>query len=397
MKVYSYIGKDLKGQLVKGSVWASSEVQAKKKLQSKLSILTTLNMKSELFASSAKVSAKDIQVFTRQFSVLLGAGISISQALSTLSESAYSPAMSGVLKSIYESVSKGQTLANSLKAHPKVFDNFYVSLVAVGEISGSLDEVLIAHSAYLDRMSKLNGQIKGALMYPAIIVVVSVGVIWALLTFVVPSLAQMIDSSGQELPAMTKIVLALSKWCVEYWYVMVLLPIALFVSFAWLRGNQAFRRATDRFFLQLPLVGSFIIKSELAKIFRALVALLKGGVDTLQSVTMAKDVANNVIIKDVLSKTTRALSQGQNFYEPFLATGFVPKVVVDMIKTGEISGKLDMMLGKIADFYEEEIEIASGTILKLIEPVLLVGLGGIVGFLVISMYLPIFKLAGGSG
>ncbi len=404
MATYLFKAKTPEGKLVQGEVEAANEAEVRVKLRAQRLLPVRVVNKSS--AQKAKggggglglfndsVSSKDLQLFTRQFAVLIGAGVPIMQSLDALSQGGRKPAMIKAIKTILDSVEKGKRLAEGMAIQPNVFDRTYVNLVRAGEEGGVLDEILNRLAEYIEKSNKLRGKIVSALWYPAVIIVVSVGVIAGILVFVIPSFMEIFASADRELPALTQMVITASDTLQEKWYVLVGLLVALPVGGKLYYKSPEGRKVCDQILIELPVMGNLVQKGSVARMSRTLAALLRAGVQIMDALDIAARTSGNYVIEKALIDAKDGVSKGKNLAEPLRKVKHLPDMVVQMIAVGEQTGNLDSMLEKVADFYEDEVEAAADAMTSLIEPLLMVFLGGVIAVLVVAMYLPIFDLAG---
>jgi type IV pilus assembly protein PilC len=339
------------------------------------------------------VGEKDLLVFTRQFSVMIDAGLPLVQALDIIGNQADNLAFRKILLTVKSRVESGMTFADALGEHPKVFDELFVQLVRAGEVGGMLDTILNRLGAYIEKNAKLRRRVKGAMVYPSIVLTVAVGVTIILLAFVTPTFEKMFKDMGGALPAPTQVLINLSHGLRDYWYVFAGFPIGLFIAFrAWTRTVKG-RAMWDSTKLKLPVFGPLIRKVSVARFTRTLGTMLSSGVPILDALEIvAKSAGNRTIEKAVLFVRAK-ISEGKNIAQPLSETGVFPPMVVQMIGVGEATGAMDAMLSKIADFYDDEVDVAVAALTSMIEPIMMVFLGGVVGGFLIAMYLPIFSIA----
>jgi type IV pilus assembly protein PilC len=340
------------------------------------------------------VTTKDILVFTRQFSVMIDAGLPLVQGLEIIATQADNREFRRVLMDVKVRVESGSTFADALAQHPKVFDELFVQLVRAGEIGGILDTILQRLGAYIEKNEKLKRRVKGAMVYPAIVLTVAVGVTLVLLMFVTPVFEKMFKDFGGAMPAPTQIMIDLSHGMIKYWYLIFGIPVALVVAWrAWVSTEKG-RRQWDAFVLKMPLFGPLIRKIAVARFTRTLGTMLSSGVPILDALEIvAKSAGNKVIERGILTVRAR-IAEGKNIAGPLAETKVFPPMVVQMIGVGEATGAMDQMLAKIADFYDDEVDVAVGALTSAIEPIMMVFLGGVVGGFMVAMYLPIFSVAG---
>ena len=343
------------------------------------------------------VDTKDLVTFTRLFATMIDAGLPLVQCLDILASQQPKPAFAAVLKDIKNSVEGGSTFSDALRKHPRIFDELFVNLIQAGEAGGILDSILSRLSIYLEKRQKLVRQVKGALSYPTIVFCIAIGVMGVMLTFVIPAFENMFKEFGggkDNLPALTKFMVALSHGFVTFLPV-TLLGIGGFVfGFTYMLKQPKGRRAFDTTLLKMPVLGSVLQKISVARFTRTLGTLLQSGVPILDALEICAKTSGNVRIESGIMHVRQRISEGQNMAEPLTEAKVFPDMVVQMIGVGEQTGALDQMLNKIADFYEEETDVAVASMTSMLEPIMMVGIGGMVGVVLVSMYLPIFELAG---
>jgi type IV pilus assembly protein PilC len=340
------------------------------------------------------VSGKDILIFTRQFATMIDAGLPLVQCLDILATQMDNVTFRKVIFAIKTKVESGSTFADALKDHPRVFDELYIQLCAAGEVGGILDTILNRLAAYKEKSEKLKRKVRGAMIYPAIVLTVAVGVTAVLLLKVTPVFAKMFADFGQALPAPTQFVVDLSNWLQSYFLVMVGGIIAAVVATVMTYRNPRGRREIDRILLKMPLFGGVIRKVAVARFTRTLGTMISSGVPILDALDVTAKTAGNRIIEEGIYYVRTKISEGKNIAGPLLETKVFPPMVVQMIGVGEATGAMDAMLNKIADFYDDEVDTAVAGLTSLIEPIMMVFLGVVVGGFLISMYLPIFNIAG---
>jgi type IV pilus assembly protein PilC len=343
------------------------------------------------------VDTKDLVTFTRLFATMIDAGLPLVQCLEILAAQQPKPAFATILKDIKASVEGGSTFSDALRKHPKVFDELFVNLIQAGEAGGILDNILARLSIYLEKRQKLVRQVKGALSYPTIVFFIAIGVMAVMLTFVIPAFENMFAEFGggkDALPALTRFMVALSHGFITYLPLTVLVAIGIAVGFTYMLKTPQGRRFFDTTLLKLPIMGPVLQKIAVARFTRTLGTLLQSGVAILDALEICAKTSGNVRIEAGIMHVRQKISEGQNMAEPLTETKVFPEMVVQMIGVGEQTGALDQMLNKIADFYEEETDVAVASMTSMLEPIMMVGIGGMVGVVLVSMYLPIFELAG---
>ncbi|RKH71421.1 type II secretion system F family protein [Corallococcus aberystwythensis] len=340
------------------------------------------------------VTGKDILIFTRQFATMIDAGLPLVQCLDILASQMDNPAFKKVVFAIKGKVEQGSTFADALKEHPKVFDELYVQLCAAGEVGGILDTILNRLAAYREKNEKLKAKVKGAMTYPSVVILVAIGVTALLLLKVTPVFEKMFADFGSQLPGPTQVVVDMSKFAQAYFLHSVVGIAALVFSFTWTYRQPKGRKFWDKTFLKLPLFGDVLRKVAVARFTRTLGTMISSGVPILDALDVTAKTAGNRTVEEAIYYVRGKISEGKNIAGPLLETKVFPSMVVQMIGVGEATGAMDTMLNKIADFYDDEVDAAIGNLTSMIEPILMVFLGGVVGGFLIAMYLPIFSLAG---
>jgi len=340
------------------------------------------------------VSTKDILVFTRQFSVMIDAGLPLVQALDIIGTQADNPAFRSVLLAVKGKVESGSTFADALAEHPKVFDELFVQLVRAGEIGGILDTILNRLGAYIEKNEKLKRRVKGAMVYPSIVLSVAVLVTVVLLVWVTPTFEKMFKDFGGAMPAPTQFIIDLSHGLRDRWYLFVGIPTAIVVSFKTALASKKGRDLWDAAILKAPIVGSVVRKVAVARFTRTLGTMLSSGVPILDALQIVARAAGNRTVEGAILYVRAKISEGKNIAQPLAETQVFPPMVVQMIGVGEATGAMDAMLNKIADFYDDEVDVAIAALTSMIEPLMMVVIGGVVGGFLVAMYLPIFSIAG---
>ncbi len=340
------------------------------------------------------VTTKDLLVFTRQFAVMIDAGLPLVQALDIIGSQADNPAFRTVLLAVKGRVEAGSTFADALAEHPKVFDELFVQLVRAGEIGGILDTILNRLGAYLEKNDKLKRRLKGAMVYPSIVLTVALGVTVVLLVFVTPTFEKMFKDFGGAMPAPTQFLIDISHGVRNQGPYAVAVIIGLIFAFRAFVRNPKGRKAWDSFVLKLPVFGPLVRKVAVARFTRTLGTLLSSGVPILDGLEIVAKSAGNRTVENAILYVRARISEGKNIAGPLADTNVFPPMVVQMIGVGEATGAMDAMLNKIADFYDDEVDVAISALTSMIEPLLMVFLGGVVGGFLVAMYLPIFSIAG---
>jgi len=402
MPVYVWVAETKRGRKLKGEVDAANEAIALNQLKKRNFSVKKLKPKpKDIFDNISflkpKVTKKDLVVFTRQFSTMIDAGLPLVQGLTILGEQAENPTFKAILKEITKDVEGGSTLAEAMKKHPKVFDDLFVNLVAAGEVGGILDTILRRLAAFIEKAEKLKSQIKGAMTYPAVVVAIAIIVIAVILIFVIPVFEDMFKSFGSALPGPTQVVVNLSRFMKGNFHWVLLGAGALVYGFKRYRSTQKGRKQTDALFLKLPVFGDLLKKTAVARFTRTLGTMISSGVPILDALEIVAKTSGNMIIEEILYEVRGSIAEGQTIAEPLSENDIFPGMVIQMIAVGEATGALDTMLEKIADFYDEEVDTAVAALTSMLEPLLMLFLGGSIGGLVIAMYLPIFGMAAAMG
>ncbi len=386
------------GELRKGSMEAESEDAVNQRLRAQQLQPTRVKKKAKALSIQlgTGVGHKDLVTFTRLFATMIDAGLPIVQCLDILQGQTDNKYFGNILRDVKSSVEQGATFSDSLRRHPKVFDHLYVNLVQAGEVGGILDTILNRLAVYIEKAMKLRRQVRGAMVYPSIVIVVFIGVLSILLGFVIPGFQTMFKDFGSkdELPALTRGVMAVSTFFVSNIGWMFLGFTSFIFGLGYTVRTPRGKKVFHRLLLQMPVVGPVLRKIAVARFTRTLGTLLSSGVPILDALEIVAKTAGNVIVEEAIMYSRARISEGKNMAQPLMETNVFPSMVVQMVGVGEQTGALDQMLNKIADFYEEEVDIAVAALTSLIEPALMVGIGGTVGVVLIAMYLPIFSLAG---
>ena len=340
----------------------------------------------------AAVKQREIVVFTRQFATMINAGLPILQCLQILGSQAESAIFRKIIGEVKDDVESGSTLADATRKHPKIFTELYTSMVQAGEIGGILDTILVRLANYLEKAVKLKSKIKGAMIYPACIVAAAVAVTGVLLVWVIPVFAEVFESFGHGLPAPTQFVINLSHFTIDHIYFLCALPIAAGIGLNYAYKTEQGKLIIDRLLLKAPVFGPLIRKTAVARFTRTLGTLVQSGVPILEGLRITATTAGNKVVEKAVLMCRASVTEGKTVAEPLKLSGVFPPMVTQMISVGEQTGALDAMLSKIADFYDDEVDTAVNTLTSLLEPIMIVFLGGVVGGLVVAMYLPIFKL-----
>ena len=401
MPTYKWEGKTGKGAVKKGEMEAPSEAAIRIHLRQQNIIPTKIASKGKQISISLpwkkKVKQRSIAIFTRQLATMIDAGLPLVQSLEILSSQQESKVFKNIIREIREDVEGGSTFAGALKKHPLTFNELYTNLVVAGEEGGILDNILTRLAAYIEKSEALKKKVKSALIYPATIVGVAVIVVGILMVFVIPVFETMFKQGGQSLPLPTLIVLTLSKLIKRY--IVVVIPAFILLIFVGRKyyQTQNGRAIVDRLLLKLPVFGQLFKKIAVARFSRTLGTLVSSGVPILDGLSIVSRTSGNRTIETAILSARASIREGETIAEPLGRSGIFPPMVIQMISVGESTGALDSMLSKIADFYEEEVDIAVTNLTSLLEPFLMVFLGVVIGGVVIAMYLPIFNMASAIG
>jgi type IV pilus assembly protein PilC len=396
MPTYAWKGKNRYGDTVGGERVAASKEELGRMLQKDqitvLSIAAAKGGFSIPFLKREKVRMKDLAVYSRQLSVLIDAELPLIQSLGILEEQQKNTYFKNVIKTVKDDVEAGSTLNQAKRKHPKAFDDLYCNLIASGEQSGSLDIMLRRLSEFIEKNVKLRSKVKQAMIYPVGILIFAITVTIFMLWKVIPVFATIFRDLGAELPWITAMIVALSDFTQKYIFLIFAGMIAFFFAFRYYRSTTQGRWATDKLLLKLPLFGNLLYKVAMTRVTRTLATLISGGVPMLEAMKITSTTAGNVILESQLVEARKLISEGKTMAESFKQAGKFPTMMLQMINVGEATGTLDEMLNKLANFYDEEVDVTVASLLSILEPIMLIFIGGIVGGLVVSMYLPIFSL-----
>lgn len=398
MPVFTFTGKDASGKKVSGERLADNKQALISQLRRERITAGPIKEKGKEIAlpkfGSNKVKAKELAIFFRQFSVMIDAGLPLVQCLEILAGNQENPAFQKVLNGVRTTVEGGSTLANAMRNFPKVFDDLTTNMIEAGETGGILDTILQRIAAYVEKAVKMRAAVKSALVYPTAVIGVAVLIVAGLLKFVVPVFTKLFDGLGVELPLPTKMVIALSAFVQNFWWFFIIFGVAAFFAIKYIRQHPKGRYMWDRMMLNLPVIGMVLRKIAVARFTRTLGTLITSGVPILEGLTITARTSGNAVLEESLLKVRKAVEEGRTIVDPLKESNVFPNMVTQMIGVGEATGAMDSMLQKIADFYEDEVDAATKDMLTLLEPIMISFLGGAVGGIVISLYLPLFKLIG---
>ncbi|HXD19921.1 MAG TPA: type II secretion system F family protein [Vicinamibacterales bacterium] len=399
MPTFAYAGRTRGGETVTGERVADTMDAVVAALRREQVLVTQINPVKEAAAKKTTgkkrargVDAKSLAVFTRQFSVMIDAGLPLVQCLEILGTQEEDKNFSGVILATRGDVESGASLADAMKKHPKVFDPLFTNMIAAGEAGGILDTILKRLATYIEKAVKLQGQVKSAMIYPVAVIVIATLVVGVILWKVIPTFANLFAGLGAELPLPTRVVIGLSNALVRYGIFLIMALFAAGWGFKSYYATPNGRRVVDAAVLKMPILGNLMRKIAVARFCRTLSTLLASGVSILEALDITAKTAGNAIVEEAIQNTRKSIERGETIAQPLKDTAVFPSMVVQMIGVGEATGALDTMLGKIADFYEEEVDVAVAGLLTLMEPLMIALLGGIVGGIVIAMYMPIFSL-----
>jgi type IV pilus assembly protein PilC len=397
---FIWSGEDHNSKKLNGVITARSELIAKAELRRQGYRVNKIRAQSKPFFKPRlrKITSAEIASFSRQLATLINAGIPLVQAVGIICKGHENPSMQTLLSTIKTNLENGDSLANALKSHPEYFDELYCNLIAAGEKAGILDTLLDKVATYKEKTESIKKKIKKALTYPIAVIVVAFIVTTILLLFVVPVFEDMFKSFGAELPIFTQLVVNISKWISQYWWLILgIISVGIFCFCYFKKRSVPFNHFLDNFLLELPLVGLILNKSAIARFSRTLSTMSAAGVPLVDALQSVAGACGNIIYKEAVLKMREQVATGQRLQFAMQQTNMFPNMVQQMIAVGEESGSMDMMLSKVADFYEEEVDNLVNNLSSLLEPIIMVILGILIGGLIIAMYLPIFKMGAAIG
>jgi type IV pilus assembly protein PilC len=402
MPIFNYVGKSKRGRVLKGEIEAVDERIARIQLKRRSIEVTKLKQKpKDIFSGISflqpKVTKKDLVIFTRQFSTMIDAGLPLVQGLNILSEQMENKTFKGMLKQVTRDVEGGSTLADALNKHPQVFDALFVNLIAAGEVGGILDTILQRLASYIEKSEKLKSKVKGALVYPVAVLIIGVLVLAVIMVFVIPVFQEMFAGAGKALPGLTQLVINISNFTKGniHW---IIVGIIVFIwVFRRYRKTSSGKKNTDILLLKAPIFGELIRKVAVARFTRTLGTMISSGVPILDALEITAKTSGNMVVEEVIYEARTSIAEGQSISEPLSESDVFPGMVTQMISVGESTGALDAMLEKIADFYDDEVDTAVTALTALLEPLMMMLLAGLLGPIIIAMYLPIFQMASALG
>ena len=398
MATFAFSGRTRAGQTITGERAADTMDAAVAALRREQILVTQISPSKEKAAKAEKavkdkaVAAKNLAIFTRQFSVMIDAGLPLVQCLEILGNQEEDKNFSAVILSTRAEVESGASLADAMRKHPKAFDDLFTNMIAAGEAGGILDTILKRLAVYIEKAVKLKGQVKSAMIYPIAVISIATLVVGVILWKVIPTFANLFAGLGAELPLPTRVVIALSNSLVRFGPFVLLAMGAMAYGFKAYYASPGGRKTIDALSLKILVIGPLLRKIAVARFCRTLSTLLASGVSILEALDITARTSGNAVVEEGILTTRKSIERGETIAEPLKKTEVFPSMVVQMIGVGEATGALDTMLAKIADFYEEEVDVAVAGLLTLLEPIMIAFLGGVVGGIVIAMYLPIFDL-----
>ncbi len=395
MPMFEYTARSQTGQIQRGQLDVPTKDEVSTYLRKNRLILVSVREAPKaikLNLGGSRVKTRDIVIFTRQFATMINAGLPLVQSLNILAAQTENKTLADVTRAVVYDVESGNTLADAFSKHPKAFSALYVNMVAAGEAGGILDTILLRLATFLEKSDALVRKVKGAMIYPGVIITVAGGAIAILLIFVIPTFQSMFASANLELPLPTRIVIGMSNFLLSYWWAMLLVIGGVIFGIRSYYATPAGRLQIDALLLKMPVLGDVLRKSAVSRFTRTLGTLVSSGVSILEGLEITAKTAGNQVVHDAVMQSRQSIAGGETIAAPLEKSKVFPPMVISMIAVGEQTGGLDEMLSKIADFYDEEVDVAVSSLLSLMEPAMIVILGVIVGGMVIAMYLPIFDM-----
>jgi len=394
MPAYAWKGKNRMGEVQEGVLVSDSRDAAAITLKRNgIEVMNIRIMTSDGKKSFGKVPSKALAIFTRQFSVMIDAGLPLVQCLEILGAQQDHKGFQRIIEAVRDDVEKGSTLQAALSKHPKAFNDLYVNMVGAGESGGILDVILQRLSGYIEKAVKLTAKVKGAMTYPVAVITIAIAVVVIIMLKVIPVFSAMYDGLGSKLPFPTQICIMISNALINYSWVIIIAIVLIVVGLRQYYKTPTGHLQIDSLLLKIPIIGDVLRKVAVARFCRTLGTLISSGVPILEGMDITARTAGNMVIQNAILKSKDAVEQGRNIATPLAETKVFPPMVVQMVGVGEATGALDAMLSKVADFYEDEVDNAVANLTSLMEPVMIALLGGIIGFIVVAMYMPIFNLA----
>jgi type IV pilus assembly protein PilC len=395
MPMFEYTARSQTGQIQKGQMDVASKDDVSSYLRKNRLILVSVReapKQIKLSVGGTRVKTRDIVIFTRQFATMINAGLPLVQSLNILAAQTENKTLAEVTRAVVYDVESGNTLADAFSKHPKAFTPLYVNMVAAGEAGGILDTILLRLATFLEKNDALVRKVKGAMIYPGVIITVAIVAIAVLLIFVIPTFQNMFASANLELPLPTRIVIGMSNFLIGFWWAILLAAGGAVFALRSYYGTPAGRLQIDAAMLRAPVLGDVLRKSAVSRFTRTLGTLVSSGVSILEGLEITAKTAGNMVVHNAVMQSRQSIAGGETIAAPLEKSKVFPPMVISMIAVGEQTGGLDEMLSKIADFYDDEVDVAVSALLSLMEPAMIVILGVIVGGMVIAMYLPIFDM-----
>ena len=394
MPAYAWKGKNRLGELQEGVLVSDSRDAATATLKRNgIEVILVKTQAAAATKSLGKVKSKDLAIFTRQFSVMIDAGLPLVQCLEILGAQQADKGFQKIIAAVRSDVEQGATLQTALSKHPKAFNDLYVNMVGAGETGGILDLILQRLSGYIEKSVKLTGKVKGAMTYPITVIIIAITVVAIIMVKVIPVFSAMYEGLGSALPYPTQVCIMISNVMIHYSYLVVIFGFLAFTGIKQYYKTPQGKLMIDNLILKIPVIGDMLRKVAVARFCRTLGTLTSSGVPILEGMDITARTAGNMVIQNAILKSREAVEQGRNIAGPLAETKVFPPMVIQMVGVGEATGALDAMLSKVADFYEDEVDNAVGAMTAMMEPLIIAVLGGIIGFIVVAMYMPIFNLA----
>jgi len=393
MPAYAWKGKNRLGDLQEGVIVSETRDSAAATLKRNGLQVLSVRPQSAAGGKTGSVKSKDLAIFTRQFSVMIDAGLPLVQCLEILGAQQSDKNFQKIIGAVRSDVEQGATLQTALSKHPKAFNDLYVNMVGAGEAGGILDLILQRLSGYIEKAVKLTGKVKGAMTYPITVIVIAITVVGIIMVKVIPVFSQMYEGMGSALPFPTQICIMISNIIIHYFLLLVVAIALIVIGLKYYYKTPSGRLTMDTLILKIPIIGDMLRKVAVARFCRTLGTLTSSGVPILEGMDITARTAGNMVIQNAIMKSREAVEQGRNIAGPLAETKVFPPMVIQMVGVGEATGALDAMLSKVADFYEDEVDNAVAAMTAMMEPLIIAILGGVIGFIVVAMYMPIFNLA----
>lgn len=393
MPAYVWKGKNRLGEIQEGIIVSDTKDQASATLKRNGIQVVSVKPQTTSTKGFGKVKSKDLAIFTRQFSVMIDAGLPLVQCLEILGAQQQDKGFQKVIEAVRGDVEQGATLQAAMAKHPKAFNDLYVNMVGAGEAGGILDVILQRLSIYIEKAVKLTAKVKGAMTYPIVVITLAIAVVTIIMVKVIPVFSSMYEGMGASLPFPTLVCIGISNALLHYFWIIAILVVGIVIGFKQYYQTTAGRLQMDSIFLKIPVLGDILRKTAVARFCRTLGTLTSSGVPILEGMDITARTSGNMVIQNAILKCKDAVEQGRNIATPLAETKVFPPMVVQMVGVGEATGALDAMLNKVADFYEDEVDNAVSALTALMEPMIIAILGGVIGFIVVAMYMPIFNMA----